>query len=61
MTLDFSEQERELLVEVLKSECNSLLDELHHTDSYDYRQGLKHKLETLKGIRARVEALESAD
>jgi hypothetical protein len=59
MTLDFSELERDLLEEVLIRECNSLVDELHHTDSFDYRQGLKEKLETLKQLRTKVEALAS--
>jgi hypothetical protein len=57
MTLDFSEHERDILAEVLRSECNSVLDELHHTDSYDYRQGLKEKLEILRQLHTRVEAL----
>lgn len=60
MILEFTEQERNLLEEILQSESNSLLDELHHTDSFDYRQGLKEKLETLKGLKAKVEALGSA-
>ncbi|MBK7709181.1 MAG: hypothetical protein IPN69_10625 [Acidobacteria bacterium] len=59
MTLDFSERERELLEEVLGRECNSLVDEVHHTDSFDYRQGLKEKLEILKHLRTKVEALAS--
>ncbi len=59
MTLDFSERERDLLEEVLRRECNTLIDEVHHTDSFDYRQGLKEKLELLKHLRSRVEALGS--
>lgn len=59
MTLDFNEHERDLLAEVLRSECNSLLDELHHTDSFDYKQGLKEKLELLKHLRSKFEALGS--
>lgn len=60
MTLDFSENERALLEEVLKSECNSVLDELHHTDSFDYRQVLKEKLEILKQMHSKFESLNSA-
>ncbi len=59
MTLDFSELERDILEEVLRRECNSLVDEVHHTDSFDYRQGLKEKLEILKHLRTKVEALGS--
>ena len=56
MTLDINEQERELLLEVLKAEHDSLLDELLHTDGYEYRQMLKQKDELLKKIRSKVEA-----
>ncbi len=53
--MDINEQERELLLEILKSEHMSLLDELHHTESYDYKQMLKQKDELLKSLRSRIE------
>lgn len=56
MTLDINEQERELLVELLHSAHSSLLDELLHTESYDYRQMLKQRDELLKALKAKVEA-----
>lgn len=55
MTLDINEQEREILLHVLKAEHTSLLDELHHTESYDYKQMLKQKDELLKNLRSRIE------
>jgi hypothetical protein len=59
MTLEINEQERELLLEVLKTEHTSLLDELHHTESYDFKQMLKEKDELLKNLRSRIEAMVS--
>lgn len=59
MTLEINEQERELLLKILKAEHISLLDELHHTESYDYKQMLKQKDELLKTLTARVETLVS--
>ena len=59
MTLDINEQERDLLLEVLKSAHSSLLDELLHTESYEYRQMLKQKDELLKKLTSKVEALLS--
>ena len=59
MTLDITEQERQLLLEILKSEHSALLDELHHTESYDYKQMLKEKDELLKNLRSRIEATVS--
>ena len=58
LTLDINEQERELLLGILKSEHVSLLDELHHTESYDYKQMLKQKDEILKNLRIRIEATD---
>jgi hypothetical protein len=55
LTLDINEQERGLLLEILKAEHSSLLDELHHTESYDYKQMLKQKSELLKNLRSRIE------
>jgi hypothetical protein len=59
MTLEINEQERDLLLEILKSEHTSLLDELHHTESYDFKQMLKEKDELLKNLRSRIETLAS--
>ncbi|HRH43895.1 MAG TPA: hypothetical protein PKY82_19850 [Pyrinomonadaceae bacterium] len=59
MTLEINEQERELLLKILKAEHISLLDELHHTESYDYKQMLKQKDELLKTLTSRVETLVS--
>lgn len=59
MTLEINEQEKELLLAILKAEHISLLDELHHTESYDYKQMLKQKDELLKTLTARVETLVS--
>lgn len=59
MILEINEQEREILLEVLKTEHKLLLDELHHTENYDFKQVLKQKDETLKNLRLRVEQLSS--
>jgi hypothetical protein len=59
LILEINEQERELLLEILKSAHSSLLDELHHTESYDYKQMLKQKDEVLKNLKSRIEATVS--
>lgn len=59
MKLDITEQEREILLEILRSGHSSLLDELHHTESYDYKQMLKQKDELLKNLTSKVEILVS--
>ncbi len=55
MKLDINEQERDLLVELLKTGHSSLLDEILHTDGYEYKQLLKQKFELLKELQSRVE------
>jgi hypothetical protein len=56
MILDINERERDFLLEILKTEHSSLLDELLHTDSYDYKELIKQKIELLKVLKSRVEA-----
>jgi hypothetical protein len=55
MTIDINEQEREYLLEILKAEHSSLLDELLHTDSFEYKELLRQKFELLKKLEARFE------
>lgn len=59
LTIDINEEERQILLDILKAEHSSLLDELHHTESYDYKQMLKQKDELLKNLRSRIEAAVS--
>lgn len=55
MTLDINEQEREFLLDLLRAEHSSLVDELMHTDAFEYRGLLKQKVELLKSLQLRVE------
>ncbi|HVE56286.1 MAG TPA: hypothetical protein VNB22_05615 [Pyrinomonadaceae bacterium] len=56
MTLDINEQERDLLVEVLNAAHLSLIDEIHHTDGFEYKEMLREKLERLKELESKVGA-----
>jgi hypothetical protein len=57
LTLDINEQEKELLLEVLTAAHSSLLDELLHTSSFEYRGFLHEKDDLLKNLKSKVEAL----
>jgi hypothetical protein len=59
LTLELSEQEREFLSEILTSAHTSLLDELHHTESYEYKQMLKQREELLETLRLKVGGMTS--
>ncbi len=56
MTIDINEQERDLLLEVLKTAHLSLIDEVHHTDGFEYKEMLRQKLERLKELESKVGA-----
>lgn len=59
LTLEINEQERELLAEILKSAHTSLLDELHHTESYEYKQMLKQREKLLENLKSKVGGMTS--
>lgn len=58
MTMEFSDNEKLMIADVLRREHNSLIDEMHHTDSYDYKEQLKEKLEMLKQLRTKFDPSE---
>lgn len=57
MTLNITDQERVLLLELLEEKNTAMLHELHHTDARDYRDYVKQKIELLEGLKSKVEAL----
>jgi hypothetical protein len=54
MTFDITEQERELLLEVLEARHVELLHELHHTDARDFKEMLKRKVEVVEGLKSKL-------
>jgi TnpA family transposase len=55
MNISVTDSERELLLELLESRHTSMLHELHHTDTHDYKQFLKAKLELLEKLRDKLQ------
>ena len=60
MTLSITAPERELILELLTSKRDSMLHELHHTDTYDYKELLKEQLEMLEGVLVKIKDLETS-
>jgi hypothetical protein len=60
MRLDISPDERDFLLELLEEKRTSLLHQIHHTDTHDYEDMLKRKVDVLEGLKARIEVLRSA-
>jgi hypothetical protein len=55
MNISVTDSERELLLELLESRYTSMLHELHHTDTHDFKQFLKEKLELLEKLRDKLQ------
>jgi hypothetical protein len=55
MNISVTDSERELLLELLESRYTSMLHELHHTDTRDFKQFLKEKLELLEKLRDKLQ------
>jgi hypothetical protein len=50
MVIDISEKERECLFELLEREIRDLRQELHRTDSFEYKERLEQRDLVLTGI-----------
>jgi hypothetical protein len=50
LQMQLSTEEALLLREILESYLGDVRDEVHHTDSFEYRDELKHKEATLKKL-----------
>ena len=59
MLLDISAQERKFLSELLEAKQNSMLHEINHTDTNDFKEMLKKDLEVLETLKAKIERLGS--
>ena len=55
-TLRVSEQDQQLLLELLEREVLNLHKEIMHTDSYDYRQFLKERKRSLNDLLYNLQA-----
>ena len=55
MTLDISDRERDLLLEMLAARHAAMYHELHHTDIRDYKEYVRQKMTLLEGLKAKVE------
>jgi hypothetical protein len=60
MSLDLTATERELLLEILEQHHTSMLRELSHTDTYDYKLFLKQRIDLLEKLKEKVKNLDSS-
>ena len=55
MKLEFTEAEQELLQELLEEKQTRMIQEIDHTDTRDFADMLKRKLEVLEGLKRKLE------
>jgi hypothetical protein len=60
MNINITDPEREFLVELLETRHKSMLHELHHTDTDDYKQLLKHQIDLLEKVRDKLKTASVA-
>jgi len=56
MQLELTDAERQILAEILGNALGNLKDEIHHTETYDYKEQLKLREGTLIGLLGKVQA-----
>ena len=54
MSFDVTDAERDFLLELLDSRHTSMLHELHHTDTYEYRELLQQKVSLLEQLQLKL-------
>ena len=60
MSFDVTDAERHFLVELLDARYTSMLHELHHTDTYEYKQLLQQKIQLLEKLKQRLTNMTAA-
>jgi predicted transcriptional regulator len=61
MTFDITDNEREFLLELLESKRAAIIHELHHTDTNDFKELLKQKVELVENLKAKIENARSSE
>jgi hypothetical protein len=54
MDIELSNPEKDLLVSLLDKELEEVRSEFHHTDAYEFREGLRCREELLRGILTKL-------
>jgi hypothetical protein len=57
MHLELTGQERDFLLELLDEKQKGLIQEINHTDTNDYEEMLRGKVELLERLKGRIQEL----
>ncbi len=61
MTLSITQPEQDFLWETLNAKRDSMLHELHHTDTGDFKNLLKQKLEIIEGLLIKFQSTPTSE
>jgi transcription antitermination factor NusA-like protein len=56
MPIELSREEKNLLVGLLEKEVYEIRTEIHHTQGYDYKEGLKAREKLVQALLGRLKA-----
>ena len=59
MMLNLTDAEQEFLLELLEARHTSMLHELHHTDTHEYKRLLERKVDLLESLREKLQHVPS--
>ena len=54
MSFDVTDAERDFLLELLDARHTTMLHELHHTDTYEYRELLQQRVSLLEQLQKKL-------
>jgi len=54
MLLNLTDQETDFLLEVLETTHSTLIHDLNHTDTQEYKELLRQKIAVLEGLKAKI-------
>jgi hypothetical protein len=54
MTVEITDEEKEILSELLQSTYQQMLHELHHTDTADYKEMLKKRVDVVERLIQKI-------
>ena len=60
MTLELSDEERDLLIQMLSTRVRGMIIEERHTSTREFKEGLKAEQAMLESLLAKLDALKMA-
>lgn len=55
MQIEITNEERDVLVELLQTAHREILHEIHHTDTHDYKELLRKKVVVIESLKGKIQ------